>query len=332
MKVLAAAVCLFLLAGHAAAHEVRPGYLQLRQTGDLTFQAELRQPVVTLADGRLGGLNLAVEFPEGCHESAPQTYGRSNDYLSVTSFVTCPAGLAGAPVRVAGLQKTITDVYASFIALSGQERQSVLTPGRPEFHPFGDGSGLVLSYYVSVGMRHLLGGLDHVLFLLGLFLLVPGTRQLFMVGTAFAIAHSATLALSVLGWVRLSPTGVEAAIALSVLILALDAARRTPDGAVIRLKDPHRMALCFGLLHGMGFASVLSEADMPRSQLLVALLSFNVGVEIGQIMVFLALLLIGFSARQLGAGWARGLQEAASLGLGIGAVYFMWRALSAILA
>jgi hypothetical protein len=331
MKWRLAAICTLLLAGQAEAHEVRPGYLQLRQVDELTFEAELRQPIITLADGRLGGLNLSVEFPEDCFESMPQRYASDNDYLAVISAVTCPDGLGGRAVRVAGLQKTITDVYVSFVSLSGREKSGVLTPGAPEFEPFANAPASRIVHQVAVGVRHLLGGLDHVLFLVGLFLLIPGVRQLFMVGTAFAIAHSATLALSVLGWLRLSPVAVEAAIALSVLILAVEANRRSPDGSVISLQNPHRMALCFGLLHGMGFASVLAEADMPPSQLLYALLFFNVGVEIGQITVFLALLFIAFSMRQMGAGWSRGLQENARFGLGVGAVYFMCLAVAAIL-
>lgn len=332
MKWFVAAMLAWLAAGQAYAHEVRPGHLQLRQTDEITFEARLRQPVVMLEDGRLGGLNLVVEFPPACREAAQPGYERTGDYLSTISRVTCPEGLGASPVRIGGLQKTITDVYVSFLPLAGEERNSILTPGDPDYYPFRNSSGMAVTHYILVGVRHLLGGLDHVLFLVGLFLLVPGGRQLFLVGTAFAAAHSATLALSALGWIRLSPSAVEAAIALSVLILAFDAGRRTPEGGWINLKNPHLIALGFGLLHGLGFASVLAEAELARSQLVPALLFFNFGVEIGQIAVFLGLLCLAFSMRQLGPRWNRGSREVAGFSLGAGAVYFMWTALAALLA
>lgn len=330
MKGFVAVLLVWLAGGYAFAHEVRPGYLELRQTQAFTFEARLRQPVVTLEDGRLGGLNLAVEFPPACHEAAPPRYERVNDYLTATTLVTCPEGLGTSPITIAGLQKTITDVYVSFHPLEGGQRNGLLTARDPAFFPFRESSGMAATQYLSVGVRHLLGGLDHVLFLVGLFLLVPGGRQLFLVGTAFAAAHSTTLAFSALGWLRLSPPAVEAAIALSVLILAFDAARRTPEGDWISLKNPHLLALGFGLLHGLGFASVLAGAELTRDQLIPALFFFNIGVEIGQVAVFLALLVLAFSMRQLGPGWDRGLRQAASFGLGAGAVYFMWTALAAL--
>jgi hydrogenase/urease accessory protein HupE len=157
------------------------------------------------------------------------------------------------------------------------------------------------SAYLWLGIEHLLFGTDHVLFVIGLVLFIPGRLDLIKTITAFTLAHSVTLALSVFELVKVPQTPVEAIIALSILFLARELVIAPEQRSLLTEARPWIMALLFGLLHGLGFAGVLSEVGLPREQLAMSLLLFNVGIEVGQLMVIAAMLVLLWLQRRFTA-------------------------------
>jgi hydrogenase/urease accessory protein HupE len=173
----------------------------------------------------------------------------------------------------------------------GREWVERLTPGASRATiPAIQGGWAVAATYLKLGIEHILLGVDHLLFVLALILIAPNTRQLVMAITAFTVAHSITLASATLGFVNVPPPPVEAAIALSIALVALEIVRAREGKAGIAVHAPWVVAFAFGLLHGLGFAGALSEVGLPAGHIPAALLFFNVGVEIGQ-LVFVAVVL-----------------------------------------
>jgi hypothetical protein len=198
-----------------------------------------------------------------------------------------------------------------------------LTPSAPAFvFEATPGSLQVARAYTILGVEHILGGVDHLLFVLGLLLLVRGPWLLVKTITAFTVAHSITLAAAALGWVRVQQAPVEAVIALSILFLAGELARQRDGKAGVMQRFPWIVAFTFGLLHGFGFAGALREVGLPETDIPLALLTFNVGVEIGQ-LVFVGvvlLLLAGFRRLKLTVPvWAN-----AAPAYGIGTIAAFW--------
>ncbi len=314
-------LCLLALCAGATAHEVRPAYLVIDEAPAGTFQGRLRQPIVAADGGAVGGLDLKAAFPPHCERQGESAYTRADGYLTERFTVTCKDGLGGGEIAITGLRRSLTDIYATFTDANGQQTNALLNGRQPAFTPQGGGLSNVMGY-LRVGIEHLTGGLDHVLFVLGLILLVRKPRRLLIVATAFTIAHSITLALSVLDIMRLPSAPVEAGIALSVLFLAYELSRPSADRASLGRDRPEVMAFGFGLLHGAGFASVLASTGMPPDQVAPALLLFNVGVEIGQIMVIAIFGGLFWVLRPLGPVWTRTYRGAITWVLGIGSVYF----------
>jgi hydrogenase/urease accessory protein HupE len=200
-----------------------------------------------------------------------------------------------ATVRIDGLDRTLTDVMLELNSIDSKVQRALLRPERTSYE-LGTGSSGSAALYLQLGVEHLLSGYDHLLFVLGLLLLISTKRTLLITVTCFTLAHSVTLALSVLGWVRLAQAPVEAGIALSIVLLALEVLR--PGSSILKSK-PWLAALAFGLLHGFGFASALRQIGLPSDGLLVALLSFNIGIELGQLLVIAAWIFVGFVAARL---------------------------------
>jgi hydrogenase/urease accessory protein HupE len=171
--------------------------------------------------------------------------------------------------------------------LDGSTRVYTLTAGQPQVQLFGAaedprGMGEIAWAYTLLGVEHILSGIDHLLFVLGLLFLVGFNRRLVLTITAFTVAHSCTLALSALGWLALRSPPVEATIALSIVLVAGEALHRKHT---LSRRWPALVAFVFGLVHGLGFAGALQQIGLPDKHLLVALLTFNVGVELGQLLV-----------------------------------------------
>ena len=299
-----ALVLLILLATFASgafAHEVRPAYLELRQTGPETYAALWKVPGLG-EDLRLG---LYVELPAGCtNVTEPRASMVDNAYTERWT-VNCAGGLTGGTIRIAGLTATATDVLARLERLDGTTQVTRLMPAAPSFMVEAAPRAMqVARTYLMLGVEHILGGIDHLLFVLALLILVKGTRRLIATVTAFTVAHSLTLAGATLGVVHVPGPPVEAAIALSIVFVAAEIIRSRQGNAGLTERFPWVVAFAFGLLHGFGFASALNEVGLPQSAILVALLFFNVGVEIGQLLfiasVFAVIALVWQVTRRIG--------------------------------
>ena len=264
----------------AYGHEVRPGYLELQQTASETWSVLWKVP----AQGDMR-LSIHPRFPEGCAlVSEPIAFQANAAYIERTS-IACKGGLAGHAIGVDGLSGTMTDVLVRSVRADGSVQVARLSPSAPAFVFESTPRSLeVARAYTVLGVEHILGGIDHLLFVLGLMLLVRNKWLLVKTITAFTIAHSITLAAATLGWMRVFQPPVEAVIALSILFLASELAKQHRGDAGLMERYPWIVAFIFGLLHGFGFAGALREVGLPESDIPLALFTFNVGVELGQLL------------------------------------------------
>jgi hypothetical protein len=269
------------------AHEVRPAYLQLRQSGPDTYDVLWKVPAL----GDELRLGLYVELPESCvNVSEPRGVFAANAHLE-RWIVQCRGGLSGGTIRIAGLSTTPTDVLARVERSDGTTQVSRLTPSQTVFI-VEDAPSIVqvAGTYLRLGVEHILLGIDHLLFVLALLLLVQGGRGLMGTVTAFTVAHSLTLAAATLGFVHAPQAPVEAAIALSIVFVASEIVHGRRGQPGLTERRPWVVAFSFGLLHGFGFAGALSEVGLPQTAIPVALLFFNVGVECGQLLFIVGVL------------------------------------------
>jgi hydrogenase/urease accessory protein HupE len=276
-----------LLAESVAAHEVRPAYLRIQQTSAEDYGMLWRVPA--RGDMRLG---IYVGLPEHCKNSG-ETFSWQEGGNHVERWaVQCSGGLVGHPVKILGLSSTVIDALARFERMDGTTQVERLTPAEPEFTVTASESFTeVVSTYTLLGFEHILLGIDHLLFVFALLLLVPGRRMLIWTITSFTLAHSITLAAATLGWVHVPQSPVEAVIALSILFVAMEIVHWKQGHPGITRRWPWLVAFTFGLLHGFGFAGALSEIGLPEHAIPLALLFFNVGVELGQLAFIAAVLL-----------------------------------------
>ncbi len=291
-EILVRLIALVLLAaslacgGTASGHEVRPAYLQLTETAPGTFDVLFKTPM--LGDLRL---DLNVSFSEGMEALTPVLSRKTDNSAVQTWRVHARAGIAGQRLRILGLENTVSDTLLRVKFADGRSFVQRLTPAAPEVViPETPTASGVVATYLWLGVEHILTGIDHLLFVLGLILLVPGSRQLVLAITAFTVAHSITLATATLGFVNVPPKPVEAVIALSIAFVALEAVHSRAGRQSIAARAPWIVAFGFGLLHGLGFAGALNETGLPEGHIPLALLFFNVGVEAGQLLFITAVL------------------------------------------
>jgi hydrogenase/urease accessory protein HupE len=273
--VLVAAV---LAAAPAEAHLFAPSLLDLREVSPGRATVRWKQPLM-----RVMGSALRPVLPGDCAGIGKPTVHREGAGIEATWEIQCPGGLVGRAVGVEGIPSSRADVLLRVQLADGRSLQHVLTGDGPTFTvPASQGTASVLRSYVRLGVKHILTGVDHLLFVLGLTLLVGIGRRLLWTITAFTVGHSITLGLAVLGFVHVPPAPIEAAIAFSIFVLAVEIAR--PGGRKGLLQSrPWFMSGLFGLLHGFGFAGALAEVGLPKGEIPLALFSFNAGIELGQI-------------------------------------------------
>jgi len=291
----ALAVCTMLvLAGPARAHEVRPGYLELREGPAGTFSILWKVPA--RGEDRFG---IRPVLPAQCTEASPARGSATGDAYVERSTVRCPGGIDGARITIDGLEATMTDVLVRLERASGATQAIRLTPAAASFVVEATQSRLAVARtYLGLGVGHILFGFDHLLFVLALLLLVGPTRRLVSTVTAFTVAHSLTLAAATLGLVHVPPQPVEASIALSIAFVAAELVHAREGIVSLTEQRPWVVAFVFGLLHGLGFAGALSQVGLPPQAIPVALLFFNLGVEIGQLLFIAAVLLVLALARR----------------------------------
>ena len=276
-----------LAAATAQAHEVRPAYLEIKETAPGQFNVLWRTPV-------LAGMRLpvALKLPDELRSLKEPSIQELADSIVERRWVDAGANsLAGKRIEFPGLQLTITDALVRVQTLDGTQTTTLVHPSQPWVEVAGSQrwwEGAIA--YLSLGIEHIWGGIDHLLFILALMILVKGTRRLVATVTAFTIAHSITLAGATLGFVRVPQQPIEAAIALSIVFVACEIvhARQGRQGWAERW--PWVVAFTFGLLHGFGFAGALNAVGLPQTAIPVALSFFNVGVEVGQLLFIAAVL------------------------------------------
>jgi len=289
-----AIILLGLLVGSSHAHEVRPGYLELRALDAGGWDVLFKVPAK--GDRRL---SMYVRFPDACEGTAPRSRIAGRAHVERWR-VTCPDGLIGQQIAVDGLAATRTDVLAR-VKHADETTQTVrLTPSEPAFTVANAPSlAEVTSTYLALGVEHILLGIDHLLFVLSLLLLVKGMRPVIATITAFTLAHSLTLAAASLGFVYVPGPPVEAIIALSIVFVAAEIVRGQQGRPGLSAKAPWLIAFSFGLLHGLGFAGALREVGLPEQAIPLSLLFFNVGVELGQLLFIAAVAGVAAVARRL---------------------------------
>ena len=280
-------VFISLFSWNLEAHESRPAYLELKQTGKESYDTIWKVP----AKGPEQRLSLNLRFPADIqYISLPVTTYINASFVERTSIKRA-GGLTGSEIYIEGLSKTMVDTLVRFQRLDGTTQITRLSPDNPSFVIEAQPSSWdVTQTYTVLGIQHILSGIDHLLFVVCLLLVAGGGRKLLITITGFTLAHSITLALATLDIVRLPIPPVEAVIALSIVFLATEIARGNKQGLTYRY--PIAVSVSFGLLHGFGFAAVLNQIGLPQSDVPIALLFFNVGVEIGQLLFIAALIFV----------------------------------------
>jgi hydrogenase/urease accessory protein HupE len=305
--------CLALLAGQAGAHEMSMAEMQIREVarGEFLWQW-------TASDDRKAGVDLKPVWPDACKADG--------------NMLRCgAAGLQGKLV-MEGVGQRYSAAMVKVQWLDGQSRVYTLTGSQPSVQLYGTaddqrGVGEIASAYLLLGVEHILSGYDHLLFVIGLLFLVGFQRRLVWTITAFTAAHSLTLASAAVGWLTLRSPPVEACIALSILLVASEALHKRQT---LARRWPALVAFTFGLVHGLGFAGALQDIGLPQQHLVVALLTFNLGVEAGQLLTVAAAWLLWRLLRHVDL--AARLKVPALYTIGSLAAYWSWLRIASILA
>ena len=272
------------------ADEVRPCYLELIEKRADSFSVVFKVPAK--GDKKL---SLHVHLPKSCEKSTPlRTQFRKSIYTEKYS-IKCQNPLANNKITIEGLQNTRTDLLLRLEFLDNTSQSALLTPTNSSYIVQKSASSLqVVETYTWLGITHILLGFDHLMFVFALLLIVDSMRKLLFTITAFTLAHSITLAGSSLGLLYLPQKPVEAVIALSILFLAVEIVNEKKGVKGITSRYPWIVAFIFGLLHGFGFAGALAEIGLPQNAITLALIFFNVGVEIGQLAFVATVTLLSF--------------------------------------
>jgi hydrogenase/urease accessory protein HupE len=285
----------------ATAHELQPGFLELKESAPGRYDVLWKLPSLGGSDTRMP---IAPVFPETCRQIGEARSDRAGTAWVFTARLDCKAGLAGQAIAIEGLEAFVTDVLVRVQHADGGVETHVIKPVQPSvtLRAAGD-TRRGVGAYVYLGIEHILLGVDHLLFVLGLLLIVRDRWMLVKTVTAFTVAHSITLAVATFGIATVPAAPLNAAIALSILFLGPEIVRRWRGQTSFTIRHPWIVAFAFGLLHGFGFASGLAQLGLPRSEIPLALLLFNVGVELGQLAFVALVLLLERAFRQLEIHW-----------------------------
>ncbi|MCP5058073.1 MAG: HupE/UreJ family protein [bacterium] len=275
---------LLALASSAGAHRLAPSFLSLEVSADGHVDVLWKTAQVVAR-----GAQIKPVLPEACHR-----LGEAEVRAEGTAWVTriqmnCGSeGLIGQRIAVTGLEESGTDALVRIAFADGREVRTILSRTAPTMEvPEKESPWRVFSDYLQLGVGHLLGGPDHLLFVLGLMLLMPTTRKLLAAVTAFTLGHSLTLALAALGILGVPQGLVELTIAATLVVLARETLLPRPEASAL-VRRPWIAPAAFGLVHGLGFAGALAELGLPGHAIPLALFAFNVGIEFGQIGVVVA--------------------------------------------
>ncbi|MGD8592954.1 MAG: HupE/UreJ family protein [Gammaproteobacteria bacterium] len=300
------AIILFVISNSPLlADELRPAYLQLTEVEPQTFSVLWKVPArgnqrLSL-DVQLGADHQVIQNPI---EGFVDGYHLRNWKISVVDE------LPQSQVTISGLAQTSTEVLLRIEYLDGASLTHRFTPATPEYVIAKKPTLLQTAYsYLSLGIEHILLGFDHLLFVLALLLLIDNTRKLIVTITFFTIAHSITLSLAALDYIFVPVPPVEAIIALSIVFVASEIIRVQQGRDSLTYRKPWIVAFSFGLLHGLGFAAALAQIGLPVNAIPLALVSFNIGVEIGQLIFIFAFLLLGWLISRVRLNLHRGWKK-----------------------
>ena len=308
-----------LSGGSAFADDSQPGYLELKETTANRYSVIWRNPKLTNQQ-----LGLSLRFPAGVKNlTKPILRELPGATVERRLIETDAQGLIGKRIEIDGLQASNTDVLVRIEFANGASSTALLKPAQPWLIVKGPRSARQVVWdFTVLGVEHILSGFDHLLFVLALLLLVSGIRRLLLTITAFTIAHSITLATATLGVVWVPGPPVEATIALSILFLASELVKVNRGQPSLTASYPWLVAFTFGLLHGLGFAGALADVGLPQHEIPLALLMFNVGVELGQVAFVAVVLALVFALRKVRIQWPAGSRQLPAYGIGAMAAFW----------
>ncbi len=302
------------------AHPLDPALLEIRESPTGTLDVLWRFPVSQSA-----GVPLRAILPEQCAPLSAPVASNAGSRIELRWQARCgDGGLVGSDIRVDGLRERGTDAVLRVHLADGRLVQAVLRGNAPTFTVPATATRLDIAHdYIVLGVEHILGGPDHLLFVLGLVLLVSGHRRLFWTITAFTAGHSVTLALAVLGVITLPSHPVEALIALTLLIVAVELTRTGRERETWIQRFPWTMAFTFGLLHGLGFAGALTQIGLPANEVPLALAVFNIGIEVGQLLWVAVILMLAVSLSRVPASLPAAVRQLPSYAISSLAVFWI---------
>ncbi|MDN3651424.1 HupE/UreJ family protein [Thalassotalea ponticola] len=275
--------------GDTIAHEIRPAYLQIQETQPTVYNIMWKVP----SNGNRV-IDIQPKFDEKFTLSSLGHYTALEGFVVYRYTLNGEHSLSGTGVSITNLGSTTIDTLVTVKLMDGSSHTLLIQPKHNFVRiPATHSSWKVAVTYAVLGIEHILLGIDHLLFVLALLLIVRGFKTLIKTITAFTVAHSITLAGVALGYFSLPPTPVEVLIALSIMLVCVEAVRQRRGVSSIATQWPWLIAFAFGLLHGFGFAGAILDIGLPQTDAPIALLFFNVGVELGQIAFVVTLLCIG---------------------------------------
>jgi hydrogenase/urease accessory protein HupE len=312
-------------AAPALAHQFAPALLEIEERSADEAAVRWKQPAV-----RVQGSQLRPVLPVECEGIGDPVVQKEGTGLRARWRMRCPGGLAGKSVGVEGIASSQADVLLRITLRDGRRIRHVLKAEAPSFTIDADSSRTgVFKDYAALGVEHILLGWDHLLFVLALVLLVGWGRSLAWTITSFTAGHSVTLALASLGVVHVPQAPIEAAIALSIYFLAVELTSVRQGKRTLTQRAPWAVAAGFGLLHGLGFAGALAEVGLPTAEIPLALFSFNVGIELGQLAFVGAVLLVAAAIRRVPVVWPQWAKAVPAYGIGtLATFWFLQRAVS----
>ena len=310
---------LLLAISPAKADELRPAFVELTQQSKSVWKLLWKAS----AQSRLGFSGQAV-FPQNCtamKEVAERKIIQTN--IIRTRSLRCDGTINGGKVGLKGLEFSKTDALVRIAPLNGEVQNLRLTPDEPiVIIAEPEQISNVAATYTFLGIEHILLGFDHLLFVLALVLLIKGGWNVAKTVTAFTLAHSITLVGTTLGFLSLPQRPVEAVIALSIVFLAVEIVKAKPEENRLSERFPWIVAFLFGLLHGFGFAGALAEIGLPAGEIPMALVTFNVGVEIGQLMIVAVAIILLTLIHRFNEKWIKPTRTFSAYFIGILATYW----------
>ena len=318
LAVLWVCFALALVPDSARADELRPAYIEM------TEQSPGQWSVLWKAstNSRLGQSSQVI-IPANCRIEGEREREFAGSNILTRLALRCDGSLQGQSIGLKGLELSTTDALVRIAPIDGAMQTLRLTPDQP-VATLASPSIIsnVAATYTIIGMEHILLGFDHLLFVLALVLLLKGGWLVAKTVTAFTVAHSLTLVGTTLGWLSLPSRPVESVIALSIVFLAVEIVKAKPGDPRLSERFPWIVAFLFGLLHGFGFAGALAEIGLPEDDVPLALLTFNLGVEIGQLVIVAVALAVLYGLRHYRDRWLNPAKTATAYGIGIIATYW----------